>query len=167
MAGKKTKTLPYQRKRKGKTNYKKRLCLLTAQKPRLVIRFTNRQIIAQLVNFRASGDLVLVGLASSCLKKYQWSSSFKNLPAAYLTGYLLGRKALQKNIKEAVLDLGFKPPFRGNKAYALLKGALDAGMSLPHSPEVFPSKERLAGKHIQRLGPELLVKTKKLIEQEK
>lgn len=149
MPRKKPKTLPYRRKRQGKTNYKKRLHLLLAKKPRLAIRLTNQKIITQIIDFNTTGDVVLVGLDSSALKKYNWNFSFKSLPAAYLTGYLLGQKALQKNIKKAVLDLGFKPPIKGNKIYACLKGALDAGLNIPHSKEVFPSEERISGKHIQ------------------
>ncbi len=149
MARKKPKTIPYKRKREGKTNYRKRLRLLLAKKPRAVIRITNKKIIIQLVDFKNTGDHVLIGIDSSALKKHGWNFSMKNLPAAYLTGFLFGKKALQKNIKEAVLDLGFKPPIKGNKVYACLKGALDAGLNIPHSKEVFPTEERISGKHIQ------------------
>jgi large subunit ribosomal protein L18 len=149
MARKKPKTIPYKRKREGKTNYRKRLCLLLSKKPRVVIRITNKKIITQLIDFKTSGDKVIVGVDSSALKKLGWNFSMKNLPAAYLTGFLLGKKALQKNIKEAVPDLGFKAPIKGNKVYACLKGALDAGLNIPHSKEVFPSEDRISGKHIQ------------------
>jgi len=30
-----------------------------------------------------------------------------------------------------------------------LKGALDAGLNVPHSEEAFPSEDRLLGKHIE------------------
>jgi len=149
MPTKKPKTVPFRRKRQGKTNYKKRLRLLLAKKPRLVIRLTNQKIIAQIIDFKTKGDVILINVDSPTLKKYNWNFSFKNIPAAYLTGYLLGKKALQKNIKEAVLDLGFKSPIFGNKIYACLKGVLDAGLNIPHSEEIFPSPERISGKHIQ------------------
>jgi large subunit ribosomal protein L18 len=32
--------------------------------------------------------------------------------------------------------------------YAALKGALDAGLKVPHSPDILPSEERIKGKHI-------------------
>lgn len=150
MAGKKPKLTTYKRKREGKTNYKKRPRLLLAKKPRLVIRITNKKIITQITDFNAAGDNILTGIDSTVLKKYGWNFSCKNLPAAYLTGYLIGKKALQKGIKEAILDLGFKPPIKGNKIYACLKGALDAGLNIAHSKEVFPSEERISGKHIPK-----------------
>jgi len=149
MARKKVKPIPYKRKRQGKTNYKKRLHVLLAKKPRLVIRTTNTKIITQIINFKTTGDIVLVSADSSALKKYGWNFSFKNLSAAYLTGYFIGKKALKKDIKEAVFDIGFKSPIKGNKIYACLKGALDAGLTVPHSKEVFPSEERISGKHIR------------------
>lgn len=167
MPSKKPKTIPYKRKRQGKTNYKKRLRLLLAKKPRLTIRITNKKIIAQIIDFKTAGDRVLVGVDSSALKKYDWKYSFKNLPAAYLTGYLIGKKALEKNIKEAILDSGFKPPIKGNKIYACLKGALDAGLNIAHSKEIFPPEERISGKHIQKEGiTEQFQKTKQMIEKE-
>ena len=149
MANKKPKTVLQRRKREGKTDYKKRLHLLLAKKPRLVVRITNQKIIVQLINFKPVGDEVLINVSSTELKKKGWNHSYKNLPAAYLTGYLVGKKAVEKNISGAILDLGFKSPIKGNKIYACLKGAIDAGLQIPHSPEIFPSEERLSGKHIQ------------------
>lgn len=162
MARTKPKPLPYRRKREGKTNYKKRLHLSLARKPRLVVRITGKKIITQIAEFKATGDNILAGADSTALKKYGWDFSCKNLPAAYLTGYLLGKKALEKNIKEAVLDIGFKPPIKGNKIYACLKGALDAGLSVPHSEEVFPPEERILGKHIPKNSEEITVQFKTL-----
>lgn len=121
---------------------------MLAQKPRLVIRLSNQKIIAQLIDFKTTGDVVLMGRDSSALKKYGWPFSGKNLPAAYLTGYLLGKKAQEKKIKEAVLDLGFRAPIKGNRIYACLKGAVEAGLKVPHGEGVFPSPERMSGKHI-------------------
>jgi large subunit ribosomal protein L18 len=167
MARKKPRTIPYKRKREGKTNYKKRLHLLLAKKPRLVVRVTNKKIIAQIIDFETTGDKILVGVDSSALKKHGWNFSFKNIPAAYLTGYLIGKKALQKNIKEAIFDLGFKLPVKGNKSYASLKGALDAGLIVPHSEEIFPPEERITGKHIKDDVTEQFKKTLESIKQEK
>jgi large subunit ribosomal protein L18 len=169
MTNRKPRTVAYRRKREGKTNYRKRLNLLLASVPRLVVRVTNKKIIVQLVDFKNTGDLVLVGVDSSALKKYGWDFSFKNLPAAYLVGYLAGKKAAAKDIKKAVLDLGFKPPIKGNKIYACLKGVLDSGLTVAHSPEVFPSEERLSGKHIQKFPKmeETFKQVKQKIESEK
>ncbi len=160
MTSKKPKTIPVRRKREGKTDFKKRLHLLLAKKPRLVIRTTNQSIIAQIIDFKPKGDIVLAGVSSTALKKKGWTYSFKNLPAAYLTGYLIGKKAIEKDIQEAILDSGFKSPIKGNKIYACLKGAIDAGLKIPHSPEIFPSEERISGQHINEKITELFKKLK-------
>ncbi|HLC81226.1 MAG TPA: 50S ribosomal protein L18, partial [Candidatus Nanoarchaeia archaeon] len=47
MAGQKPRTVLYRRRRELKTDYHKRLKLLSSSKPRLVVRFTNRKIISQ------------------------------------------------------------------------------------------------------------------------
>tara|TARA_Y100000310_G_C20509614_1_gene728168 strand:- start:233 stop:736 length:504 start_codon:yes stop_codon:yes gene_type:complete len=166
MANKKPKTVLQRRKREGKTDYKKRLHLLLAKKPRLVIRTTTTKIIVQIIDFKPVGDVVLVDLSSTELKKKGWNHSYKNIPAAYLTGYLVGKKALEKNIKKAILDLGFKSPIKGNKIYACLKGVIDAGIEIPHSPEIFPSEERLTGKHIEDYKDNKITETFKKIKSE-
>jgi large subunit ribosomal protein L18 len=61
---------------------------------------------------------------------------------------ILANKAKQKNIGEAILDLGLQIPHKGSKLYAALKGATDAGLSVPANEKIFPSAERLSGKHI-------------------
>ena len=48
--------------------------------------------------------------------------------------------------KEAVLDIGRHP--KSSRLFAALKGAVDAGLSVPHSEKVLPSDERIKGKHI-------------------
>ena len=50
MANKKTYTVPFRRKREGKTNYKKRLGLLKSKSLRLVVRKSNKHILVQLVD---------------------------------------------------------------------------------------------------------------------
>ncbi len=136
------------RRREGRTNYRKRLELLKSGKPRAVVRKTLNRIIVQIVEYYEDGDRILVGVASDALKKYGWSGSMKNTPAAYLTGYLVGKKAIEKGIKEAVLDIGLHRPVRGSKVFAALKGMLDAGLEIPHGEGIFPSDERIRGEHI-------------------
>ena len=77
-----------------------------------------------------------------------WDKATGNLPAAYLTGYLAGKRAKDKGVTEAVLDIGLKVPAKGATVFAALKGMVDAGMKIPHGKDVLPSKERLNGKHI-------------------
>jgi large subunit ribosomal protein L18 len=65
-----------------------------------------------------------------------------------LTGLLVGKRALEKGVKEAVLDLGLNPSTKGSRIYACVKGALDAGLKVNVSEEVLPSEERIKGMHI-------------------
>ena len=141
-------SLPYRRKREGKTNYKKRLKLLLSGKPRLVIRPSLKNIIAQIIEYNPKGDQTITAVHSRELAKFDWKFSTGNITTAYLTGLLLGKKALKKNIKEAVLDIGLKTPIKGSKIFACLKGVVDAGVLVPVSEEILPSKERISGKHI-------------------
>jgi large subunit ribosomal protein L18 len=138
----------YARKREGKTNYKKRLILLKSRKPRLVIRKTNQQIIAQIVEYLPDGDKVLVATSSLALKKLGWNYSCKNIPAAYLTGLLLGKKAKDKKINEAIVDFGLQTIIPSSKIYAVVQGVKDSGIDVPVDEKVLPKKERIEGKHI-------------------
>ena len=83
-----TKRVEYRRKRKGKTNYKKRLNLLLSRKSRLVIRKTLTSTIAQIVNYDENGDKTIISANSSELKKLGWKMNTSNIPSAYLTGML-------------------------------------------------------------------------------
>ncbi|MBW2977783.1 50S ribosomal protein L18 [Candidatus Woesearchaeota archaeon] len=141
-------SLPYRRKRKGKTNYKKRLKLLLSSKPRLVIRPFLKNIIAQIIEYHPKGDKTIAAVHSRELEKFDWKLSKGNVSAAYLTGLLLGKKAAKKNIKEVILDIGLHTPTKGSRIFACLKGVLDAGISVPFSEDILPSKERISGQHI-------------------
>jgi large subunit ribosomal protein L18 len=80
------------RRRAGLTDYRKRLKLVKSGLERLVVRRTNRRIIAMLVKSKAGGDETIVSATSDVLSKFGWKASFKSIPAAYLTGFLLGKK---------------------------------------------------------------------------
>lgn len=155
MATTKTFNVPYRRKREGKTNYKRRLGLLKSEKPRLVVRISLKHATAQLINYEPAGDKILVSAHSAELSKLGWKGSTGNLPASYLTGYLIGKKAKSKNVSEAILDLGLRTSVTGSRVYAVLKGAVDAGLNVPHSDDILPSADRLSGKHIAEYGKKL------------
>ncbi len=138
----------YRRRREGKTNYRKRLKLLISKKPRLVVRVTNRRVIAQIVEYAEEGDRILVAVDSLKLKDYGWKGDENNTPAAYLTGLLIAKMAEKAGIKEAVLDIGLHSPTRGSRVFAVLRGAVEAGLDVPHSEEVFPDDDRIRGEHI-------------------
>lgn len=139
----------FKRRREGKTNYAKRVALLKSNLPRLVVRFSNYMVRGQIIVYDVLGDKTILAVNSSELKNYGWDLCGKNTPAAYLTGYLLGKKALKENIKSVVLDVGLKKITKGNKSFAFAKGAKDAGLEISIDPSVLPSEERIKGKHIE------------------
>ncbi|MFH1174689.1 MAG: 50S ribosomal protein L18 [archaeon] len=139
----------YRRKQEGRTNYKLRLKLLQSKRPRLVIRKSNKHILVQVVHYAQSGDIVKASATTKQLPKYGWTAGTNNIPAAYLAGFLLGKNAVKADTKDAIVDLGMQVAKKGNVLYAVVKGAIDAGMVIPCSEEAFPTQERLVGKHIQ------------------
>jgi large subunit ribosomal protein L18 len=148
MARHKVPTIYFRRRREGKTDYRKRLKLLLSGKQRLVVRLTSRNVRAQIISFTPTGDKVLVAAESKELEKHGWNFSKSNLPAAYLLGVLIGKKAMGKKVTEAILDKGISPTMKGSKMFAVLKGAVDAGLNVPYSENILPSDERVSGKHI-------------------
>lgn len=143
-----TYVVQYRRKREGKTNYKQRLDLLKSRESRLVIRKSNTRILAQIVDYCEDGDKVILSTDSKELAKYGWKYSGKNLPAAYLTGFLCAKKALAKGKKQAILDIGLQASVKGSRLYAALKGAIDGGLKIPAKETVFPDESRIKGQHI-------------------
>ena len=157
--------VPFRRRREGITDYRLRRKLLLSRKPLLVVRKTNRHVIAQLVKPRPQGDEVVASATSMELaKKYGWRASTKNTSAAYLVGYLLGLKALRKGVEEAVLHIGLHRPVKGAVVFAALKGALDAGLQVPHGEEVLPSEDRVKGRHVEDYAKKLLEQDPQLYE---
>jgi large subunit ribosomal protein L18 len=151
-------TVGYRRKREGKTHFKKRLELLKSGKDRLVIRKSNTGVTVQFISYQPDGDKVLCTFSSKKLDGFGWNYSKKSLPACYLAGLAAGKQALAKGAKEAILDLGLQTPKKGSRLYATLKGVVDAGVSIPHNPDVFPSEKRLSGQHIANGGDALAAK---------
>jgi large subunit ribosomal protein L18 len=113
-----------------------------------VVRVTLRNVSVQLIDYDPKGDRVVVVAHSRELVEMGWDQATGNIPAAYLTGFLAGRRAKQKGLSNAVLDIGLKEPTKGSGVFAALKGMVDAGLEIPHGKDVLPSKERLMGKHI-------------------
>ena len=140
--------VPFRRRREGVTNYYKRRKLLLSGKPRLVVRVTNRYVIAQIIEAKPQGDVTLVSAHSGELSKFGWKGGTKNTSAAYLVGLLVGLRALQKGVREAVLDIGLRRATRGARLFAAAKGAIDAGLNVPLGEEVVPDDDRIAGKHV-------------------
>ncbi|RHZ66695.1 60S ribosomal protein L5 [Aspergillus turcosus] len=165
----------YRRRREGKTDYYARKRLITqaknkynAPKYRLVVRFTNRDIITQIVYSEITGDKVFASAYSHELKRYGITQGLTNWAAAYATGLLLARRTLKKlgldeqfagveeadgeyKLTEAVeTDDGTRRPFKafldvglvrtstGARVFGAMKGASDGGIFIPHSENRFP-----------------------------
>ena len=138
----------FRRRREGKTNYRKRRSMILASKPRFVVRVSLKHVIVQIINAEPEGDKTLASAHSSQLRDFGWKTTYGNTPAAYLTGFLAGLKALSKGTKEAILDVGLHKPSAGSKMFAALKGATDAGLKIPYDENILPENSRIVGEHI-------------------
>lgn len=142
--------VPMRRRREGRTDYRRRLGLLKSGESRVVVRRTNGNVIVQFVDYEAEGDLVKATAVGQELNKLGWEGSAKNTPAAYLTGLLAGKRAMDAGIDEAVLDLGRHAPVKGSKIFAALKGVQDAGVWVPSGDDIFPEEDRLTGAFLEQ-----------------
>uniref|UniRef100_A0A2P2MT99 60S ribosomal protein L5A n=3 Tax=Rhizophora mucronata TaxID=61149 RepID=A0A2P2MT99_RHIMU len=159
----------FKRRREGKTDYRARIRLINQDKNkyntpkyRFVVRFTNKDIVAQIISASIAGDMVLASAYSHELPQYGLEVGLKNYAAAYCTGLLLARRVLktlemddeyQGNVEATGEDFSVEPterrPFRalldvglirtttGNRVFGALKGALDGGLDIPHSDKRF------------------------------
>lgn len=142
-------TVKFRRKLEKKTNYRKRLKYLSSNKPRVIIRTHLNNILLQLIKFDNKQDKIILSTHSTELKKLGWPYHRGNLPSAYLTGYLFGKKLLRDKIDEVIIDFGIYSPIKKSRSYAALKGLIDAGVKTNHSKEeIFPEESKLHGLHI-------------------
>lgn len=140
--------VPLRRRREKKTDYQARKGFVVSGRPRLVARSSLKNTVAQIVNAKPNGDIVLASAHSrELVNKYGWKGATGNVPAAYLTGLLCGLKAKKNGVSEAILDLGLVSPTKGSKVFSTMAGAVDAGIEIPHSDEKIV-KERTRGDHI-------------------
>ncbi|KAH9826014.1 60S ribosomal protein L5 [Teratosphaeria destructans] len=165
----------YKRRRAGKTDYYARKRLVTqaknkynAPKYRLVVRFTNKDIICQIVTSEITGDKVFVAAYGHELKRYGITHGLTNWAAAYCVGLLIARRALSKldiadqftGVEEpdgefkltepaevdgeerrpfkVFLDVGLTRTSTGARVFGAMKGASDGGLYVPHSEKRFP-----------------------------
>lgn len=140
--------VPFRRRREGKTNYHLRRKMISGRRPRLVVRVSNKHVLAQVIIAKREGDVTTTHARSQELSKFGWKASGTNLSAAYLVGMLIGKRTLAESIDNLVLDIGLAVPVYGSRVFAVLKGAVDAGLQVAHSDVVFPSEERVRGLHI-------------------
>ncbi|MDQ1280211.1 MAG: large subunit ribosomal protein [Thermoproteota archaeon] len=147
----------FKRRINGKTDYHMRQSMILSKVPRLVSRCSLKHVVAQLVESFPEGDKTSVSVHSKELtKEFGWNAPCGNIPAAYLTGFLLGRRALSLGIKNAILDIGLQKPSAGSRIFAVLKGAMDAGLEIPCDSKILPDDTRTDGGHIISYAKQLL-----------
>jgi large subunit ribosomal protein L18 len=61
---------------------------------------------------------------------------------------LFAVRALNANYQGAILDIGLHQATPGSRVFAALKGAVTAGLDVPHGEEVLPDDSRVKGEHI-------------------
>lgn len=140
----------FRRRREGKTNYHVRYKLILSKKPRVVVRKSNANTLLQLVVAEQKGDKTLLTVNSRELQSFGYTYSKSNIPAAYLTGLLFGKKMLALGIDEAIADIGLHASTKGNRIYSAIKGIADAGVNVPHGEEILPDEKRIRGEHIKK-----------------
>ena len=150
------------RRREYKTDYKKRFALLKSKLPRIVFRKTNKYLIAQYIKSEDARDKVLMGIDSKALLKYGWpeKESIKSIPAAYLTGYLIGKKLLSKKLEKPIIDLGMARVLHKTGIYAFIQGLIDSGIKIECNKENFPEESRIKGEHLKNKIPFNEIKSK-------
>ncbi|KAI3986891.1 hypothetical protein MKX01_014592 [Papaver californicum] len=178
----------FKRRREGKTDYRARIRLINQDKNkyntpkyRFVVRFTNKDIIAQIISATITGDLVMCAAYAHELPRYGLEVGLTNYAAAYCTGLLLARRVLKKlemdaeyegNVEatgedysvepgesrrpfRALLDVGLLRTTTGNRIFGALKGALDGGLDIPHSEKRFAGYKKGDGKKDSLLDAEI------------
>ena len=129
--------------------------MVISGKPRLVPRFSAKNVSIQIISSKVTGDVVIAASHSKELKKkYGWKAPTGNIPAAYLTGLICGFKARNEKVKDAILDIGLINPSKGSKIFAALKGVIDSGIEIPYNESKI-IEERLEGNHIAAYGSSL------------
>ncbi|XP_022862367.1 60S ribosomal protein L5-like [Olea europaea var. sylvestris] len=174
----------YKRRREGKTDYRARIRMINQDKNkyntpkyRFVVRFSNQDIVAQIVSASIAGDMVLAAAYAHELPHYGVEVGLTNYAAAYCTGLLLARRVLKTlemdeeyegNVEatgedfsvepaesrrpfRALLDVGLVRTTTGNRVFGALKGALDGGLDIPHSDKRFAGYN----KESKQLDPEV------------
>ncbi len=148
-----TYNVPFKRRRKKITNYKKRLALVKSGLPRMVIRTSNKAIEVQFIKYEEKGDKIIASVNSNALKKHGWNSK-RNSPTAYLTSFSCALKAKEKGVKEFVLDIGMTTPSKGAISFIGAQGAIDAGLvTILGEGKIID--ERTKGIHIEEYAKKL------------
>ena len=133
--------------RNEKTNYSKRKRMLMGHRDFITVQISNENTQVQIHQPKLTGDIVISSAHSRFLTQKGWKGSRKNIPAAYLTGYSAGKKALGKGTSSAIMYSGTRKYTQ--RMAAALKGIIDAGVEVPANEETFPPEARLNGEHLK------------------
>ncbi len=112
----------------------------------ITVNITNENTQVQVSKPGMTGDKVIASAHSRYLLEKGWKGSRKSVPAAYLTGYLAGKKAIGKGVNDAILYTGTRKYTQ--RVAAALKGVVDAGVKVPADLETFPPNDRINGDHL-------------------
>ena len=112
----------------------------------ITVNITNENTLVQILTPGMTGDTVVASAHSRYLLQKGWKGSRKSVTAAYLTGYLAGKKVLGKGANDDILYTGTKRYTQ--RMAAALKGVIDAGVKVPADKETFPSDDRINGEHL-------------------
>jgi len=121
--------------------------MLMGKRDFITVNITNENTQVQVLKPGMTGDKVIASAHSRYLVDKGWKGSRKSVPAAYLTGYLAGKKAIGKGAKNAILYTGTRKYTQ--RMAAALKGVVDAGVQVPADSETFPPEERINGEHLK------------------
>ena len=121
--------------------------MLMSKRDFIAINVTNENTQVQILKPEITGDKVIASAHSRFLLKDGWKGSRKNIPAAYLTGYFAGKKALSKGVDIAIVYSGTRKYTQ--RMAAVVKGVVDAGLTVPSDEETFPPEERINGEHLK------------------
>jgi len=169
----------FKRRREGKTDYHARRFLVVQDKNkyntpkyRMIVRFTNKDIVCQIAYARIEGDVIVCAAYAHELPRYGVKVGLTNYAASYCTGLLLARRILKKfNLDEiyegntevsgdefhvesvegqpgafrCYLDVGLARTSTGARLFGALKGAVDGGLDIPHSTKRFPGHDDESG----------------------
>ncbi len=140
--------VPYRRLRERRTDYRLRKELLKSGKPLFIVRRSSKYITISISSPAVGGDKTIFSISSKILaKKYKWIE-LKNIPAAYLTGLLAGKKALEMDIQEAIINLGVAWSKKASIPFAAAMGARDAGLNISIGENALVDEPRIRGDHI-------------------
>ncbi|HLF07231.1 MAG TPA: 50S ribosomal protein L18 [Thermoplasmata archaeon] len=151
------KRVPFRRRREGRTDFRFRKRLILSEKPRACVRLSLEGVSVQFIDFEFVGDRTLAAATSGDIRKLGWTASGDSTPAAYLVGFLAGKRAVKAGVGEAVLDIGRRTPTKGARVFAALKGIVDAGVKVPHDKAILPAADRINGKHLKVTAVDQLV----------